>query len=196
MQARIYFHSPFSESNIYTKKDQALLLSFALSELFTCVHELPENWAISLPSLRERFYDAPLNKLQEHATLLLIAFPQYKDSILQMKEEISRLIYFLMHKIDFSQKAFLKHLFSFLEPLVKECQTDKNLLFFLLNHNEEISYFLDVKYLPDLFKEFHPEGLPKLQILLCDYFHKKGFTRRLPEITLLIKQLNKKRTFP
>ena len=168
------------------------MLSFALSEIFTCVRDPIKNWTLHLPSLKERAEDAPLNKLQEHTDLLFKTFPNHKETLSRLKEETARLIYFLTHKIPFSQKDLLKKLYLLLEPLVKECTEDKDFLFFLLTHHEEIAYFLEPCYLPTLLKNLYPEGLSKLQIILCDYFHKKGFTRLLPEITILLQQLTKK----
>jgi len=192
LKTRLYFHSPFSEDNVCSLRDRSLLLSFALSEIFTCAGEHVQNWTLHLPSSKERSEDAPLNKLQEHSTLLLKAFPDHKESLFQLKEEVSHLIYFLRNKIPFSQKELLEKLYIPLEPLVKECIEDKDFLFFLLTHHEKMACFLEPSYLPTLFKEIYPEGLSKLQVVLCDYFHKKGFTRLLPEITVLLQQLTKK----
>lgn len=191
MQARSYFHSPFSDKDTYEPREKALLLIFALSELLACADEPTYNWTIPLPSLQERAYDAPLNKLQEHILLLRIAFPEHQESFCALKEKVSHLTYFVEKKISFSHKDLLEELFFFLEPLIKECKEDKQLLFFLLKSQEKLNFFLKPSYLLLLLKELYPEGLSNLQTHLCDHFHKKGFTRLIPEVTLLLQRLEK-----
>ena len=185
VQAKLYFHSPFSEKSVYNEKNRALLLSFALSELFTCANELSETWVSSLSSLKNRAYDAPLNKLQEHSTLLLLAFPLHKQSIFNFKEKLAHLIYSLTHD-------HLNQLFFLLEPLIKECKQDENFLFFLLTHYKEIDKFSKPRYLLNLFYEFYPENISHLHTVICDFFHKKGFTGLIPQVTILLQQLKQR----
>ena len=78
MSKHLYFHSPFSETYLYEERDRSLLLSFILSELEICSTTMTNNWTFSLSSLCEKTYDAPLNRLQEHARLLAYAFPEHK----------------------------------------------------------------------------------------------------------------------
>jgi len=190
LPGKLYFHSPFSEERNYSQKDRALLLSFALSELFACMKESPKNWA--LPSYKEKTYDAPLNKLQEHATLLVVAFIDHKESLFELKEKISRLIFLISRSLAFNEKDHLKELFFLLEPLIKTCGDDEHFLFFLLKNQKELASLLDPTYLPDLFEELY--GLLELQILLCDSFHKKGFTGLIPQITVLFQDLQNKKS--
>lgn len=192
MQAKLYFHSPFSDDTIGSLREKSLLLSFSLSEIFTCTKSESENWTLPFPSLKSREQDGPLNRLQEHTLLLLKAFPNHKTYLSKLQEDISHLTYLVLHNLEFSQKDFLKKMYLSLEPLVIECKNDMNFSFFLLTHQTEMANFLEPYYLPNLFKEVYPEGLSKLHTILCDYFHKKGFTRLLPEITILIQQLTKK----
>jgi hypothetical protein len=145
-------------------------------------------WA--LPSHKETTYDAPLNKLQEHTTLLLVAFIDHKESLLELKEKTSRLIFFIDKLLPFDEKDQLKELFFLLEPLIKECGVDEHFLFFLLKNQKDLASLLDDTYLPDLFEELC--GLAELQTLLCDSFHKKGFTGLIPEITHLFQDLQNK----
>ena len=191
MQAKLYFHSPFSEERIYSQTDKALLLSFAMSELFTCMKEDSKDWALS--SYKEKTYDAPLNKLQEHVNLLLVAFPKHKESLFDLKEKVSRLIFFISRSLSFNKQDHLKELFSLLEPLIKECKEDNHFLFFLLKNQKVLASLLDPSYLPDLFESLY--GILELQTLLCDSFHKKGFTGLIPEIKLLFQDLQNKVSF-
>jgi len=187
LQQQLYYHSPFSKTTSFTEKNKALLLSFALSEIFHCTSELSKTWDHP-SSFEEKTYDAPLNILQEHSTLLLIAFPVFISSLIEFKEKTSSLIYFLRQNLSFSPKNRLKELFLLLQPLIKQCKDDENFLFFLISHYKEINWILDSSYLPSLFNELYPDS-SKLHTLLCDHFHKKGLTRLLPEITFLLNQL-------
>ncbi len=188
MPSKLYFHSPFSEERTYSQNDKALLLSFAMSEIFACMKESSKAWG--LPSHKEKTYDAPLNKLQEHTTLLIVAFSEYQEPLLELKEKISRLIFFVSRSLDFNEKDHLKELFFLLEPLIKECSDDNHFLFFLLKNQKDLASLLDPSYLPDLFEDMY--GLAEVQTLLCDNFHKKGFTGLIPEITLLFQELQNK----
>ena len=190
MIGKLYFHSPFSEERIYSDKDKALLLSFAISELFACMKENSKAWICIPSSYQEKTYDAPLNKLQEHVSLLLVAFSEHKESLFEMKEKISRLIFFIARSLPFEEKDHLKELFFLLEPLIKECKEDNHFVFFLLKNQKDLASLLDPSYLPDLFEQLY--DLLELQTLLCDCFHEKGFTGLIPEIAHLFQDLQNK----
>ncbi len=189
MSKQLYFHSPFSETYVYQERDRALLLSFILSELNICAISLTSTWAFSLSSLCEKTYDAPLNRLQEHMRLLPYAFPMHKKEGLELQEMISYLTSSLLYRCVFVPEEYLQKLFILLDPFIQECKKEENFLFFLLDHYSEIKALSPINYLPKLFHSLYPEGLSKLQTILCDHFHKKGFTAHLLTIAERIKQL-------
>lgn len=189
MSNHLYFHSPFSETYPYQEKDRALLVSFILSELNICAASLTSEWTFSRLSLREKAYDAPLHRLQEHIRLLPYAFPQHKKEGIELQETLSYITSCLLYRCAFTPKEYLQKLFVLLDSFIQECKQEKNFLFFLLDHYHEIKALTPLHYLPKLFYNVYPEGLNKFQTSLCDYFHKKGFTAHLLTIAERIKQL-------
>ena len=189
MSKHLYFHSPFSESYPYEEKDRCLLLSFILCEFEICSTTLTNTWTFSLPSLCEKTYDAPLNRLQEHARLLPYAFPEHKKEGLELQEMISYLISSLLYQQPLPAEEYLQRLFIFLDPFIQKCKQEAIFLFFLLNHYNEIQAFTPLNYLAKLFHNLHPEGLSKLQKNLCEHFHKKGLNAHLLTIAEGIKKL-------
>jgi len=189
MSKHLYFHSPFSETYLYEERDRSLLLSFILSELEICSTTMTNNWTFSLSSLCEKTYDAPLNRLQEHARLLAYAFPEHKKEGQELQEMISHLTSSLVYRCFFPPEEYLQKLFILLDPFIQICKQEVNFLFFLLDHYHKIQAFTPLNYLDKLFHSLHPEGLNKLQKNLCDHFQKKGLTTHLLTIVEQIKKL-------
>lgn len=181
-----YYHSPFSEKSSFSEKNKALLLSFALAELFTCSSSEIDHWARG--DIQEKRNDAPLNRFIEHTSLLLKAFPSFLTPLIEIKEKTAHLLYCLQKSICFCPKERLKELFHLLDPLMQECSNDANFLYFLLSRQSDMDLLLDSSYLPSFLKELYPD-FSELDTHLCDYFHKRGFTRLLPEISLFIEKI-------
>ncbi len=193
MQQRVYFHSPFSEASVLQKEEKFLLLSFVLSELFSC-NALSENqWFFHQDtySIEELSHGAPLNKLLEHTDLLIFAFPKQKDTISQVKD----LLFFLRYKLAGHKKlqetTLLKKIFLLLSPLLEEGQCQEHFIFFLLQHQEEIADLSSSNYLVSLLKKIYPQGLSSLETFLADYFHQRGFSFLIPKVKDLIEKVKK-----
>ncbi len=190
MSNHLYFHSPFSETYVYQRKDRALLLSFILAELKVCAESHTTTWHFSLSSLCKQVYDAPLNRLQEHVKLLPYAFPMFRNEGIELQETLSLLRDFLIYRCFFTPEEYLQKLFVLLDPFIQECKEEEHFLLFLLEHYDHIKTLTPKNYLLKLFYSLCPEGLGALETNLCDHFHKKGFSTHLLTIAERIKQLS------
>jgi hypothetical protein len=84
----------------------------------------------------------------------------------------------------------LPEIFFALEPFVERCKENENLIFFLLKNMQEIDLCAQSKnYLHSLLLRLHPSGLSELGEKLCDNYHHRGFYFLIPEIKLLLTQL-------
>lgn len=207
MRKRAYLHSPFSEATI-NQDNRSLLLQFILKELFLS-HSLCQTSnekpllrlqtfsSLSLSTLTE---SAPLDRIQEHATLIPLAFPFKSVETEIFTHSLSNAVTLLYNLSKCSTPSetfssqianYLRQMFFLLEPFIEECKNDGSFLFFLLSNHKDISLLSHSKYLPSLLKKLHPEGLSFIQEYICDRFYKKGFAYLIPEIKSLVKQIKK-----
>lgn len=212
MQKKAYFHSPFSEKTVLNENNPSLLLLFILTELLLFMNSsellsqapphLPKNHPSFLLSVFQDNH--PLNRIQEHSTLLTIAFPFKKKEAFLFSQVLCYLRTLLcawhekINKNKEKTNAFkkkiteqLNQLFFLLEPFLQECKNKVNLLFFLLNHHKDISLLMQEPYLPILLKKLHPEGMHSMQKHMCDYFHEKGLAYLIPKTKLLLEIISK-----
>lgn len=112
MQLRPFYHSPFSPKTVATEEGASLLLQFILSEFLNgplkeSPHKTftPFDWSTEIGSY---------NKVQEHAQLLIHAFPS-------LVEEAR----------SFANSPCL----PLLKPFVQACKGSPHLLSFLRKHN-------------------------------------------------------------
>lgn len=207
MRKRAYLHSPFSETTV-NKDNRFLLLQFILKELFLSftlcqkgdnepLLNLQTFSSLSLSSLTK---SAPLDRIQEHTTLIPFAFPFKEKESEILTHSLSNTITLLYNLSKCSTPPstvssqitnYLRQMFFLLEPFVEECKNEGSFLFFLLSNHKDISLLSHPKYLPSLLNKFHPQGLPFLQEYLCDHFYKKGFSYLIPKIKFLVKQIKK-----
>lgn len=190
MSNHLYFHSPFSETYVYQRKDRALLVSFILEELKVCAKSHTNTWHFSLSSFCKQVYDAPLNRLLEHVKLLPYAFPDFLKEGIELQESLSLLRDFLTYRCFFTPEEYLQKLFVLLDPFIQECKQEEHFVFFLLKNYDLIKTLSPKNYLLDLFYSVYPEGLDTLETNLCDHFYKKGFSSHLLTIAERMKQLS------
>ncbi len=207
MRKRAYLHSPFCEASI-SQDNRFLLLQFILKELFLS-HSLcqtPNNKSLlcfqtfSPLNLSTLIESAPLDRIQEHVSLIPLAFPFKGVETGIFTHALSNTVTLLYNlgkssilpETFSSQIAnYLRQMFFLLEPFVEECKNDGSFLFFLLSNHKDISLLSHSKYLSSLLKKLHPQGLPFIQEYICDHFYKKGFAYLIPEIKSLVRQLKK-----
>lgn len=207
VQKKVYLHSPFCEK-IFTQDTRFLLIEFILTDLFssyTLCQALEEKLlfcgqtfnAFSLSSLTQ---SAPLDRIQEHSSLIPFAFPFKKEETEIFTHSLSNTInlFYNLSKRNTSSKTFssqmtnyIRQMFFLLEPFMEECKNDGSFLFFLLSHHKDISLLSHSRYLLSLLKKLHPQGLPFIQEHVCDHFYKRGFAYLIPEIKSLVKLVKK-----
>src|SRR5579872_5725849 len=116
MGLRLYLYSPFSPSNISQGRNPILLIQFILEDLLSLRRENKKAHDVFLPfDFSEPV--SPRYKVSEHAHLLPLAFPE-----LSKEAEI------------FLQSLHLprKKLALLLDPFIRACLPDENLILFLL----------------------------------------------------------------
>lgn len=209
MQKKAYFHSPFSEKTITEGNNRSLLLQFILSEVFSFVsapkqllsspYAAPDEAPFFLHHIYE---DLSLHKIQEHTSLLPLAFEKLSDENSAFVHSLSNVVHLLYNHSKFPKTGteeleelkktlvtYLKQLFFLLRPFIKECKADGGLILFLLRHQKEVALLSDNSALATLLKEMHLGKGRSLQDELCDDFHKRGFAYLIPEIKSLIESL-------
>ncbi len=207
MRKRAYLHSPFCET-IEKHESRFLLIQFILQEIFLshslCKKENPEI-LLSLQTfsplcLSTLIQSAPLDRIQEHASLIPLAFPDKKDESFIFSHSLSNTVNLLYNlgkcaclpKTFSSQvTGYLRQMFFLLEPFMEECKNEGAFLFFLLSRQEDIGLLSHPKYLSSFLNKLYPKGLPFIQERVCDHFYKKGFPYLIPKVKTLIKQLKK-----
>lgn len=191
--------SPFSPAMIWERRNRGLLLQFLVSELIASFHalcvEAPYREIVSSPK-RYFPYDwaypyGYLNKAHEHALILYQVFPELHSDVIQIEQALTRLIH-TFHSLR-SKKIVIRHLqkiFFFLEPFIERCKNNENLIFFLLQHREEIEQLIENNYLRKLLLKLHPNGLTELGEKLCDNYHHRGFYFIIPQLKLLLAKID------
>lgn len=117
---RLYLYSPFSPYNVSQGRNPILLLQFILEDLLKLKNEHKKSHAVFLP------YDfsvapSPRYKVSEHAHLLRLAFPRLKKESQAFQESLH---------------LSRKRLILLLEPFIRVCADDENLMFFLLQRKK------------------------------------------------------------
>lgn len=207
MRKRAYLHSPFCEETI-SQDNRFLLLQFILKELFLS-HALCQTsndkpllclQTFSSLSLSTLTQSAPLDRIQEHATLIPHAFPFKHEETEIFTHSLSNTVTLIYNLSKYSTPSetfstqitnYLRQMFFLLEPFVEECKNEGSFLFFLLSNHKDISLLSHSKYLSSLLRKLHPQGLSFIQEYVCDHFYRKGFASLIPEIKSLIKQIRK-----
>ncbi|MBS0615852.1 MAG: hypothetical protein JSR58_04795 [Verrucomicrobia bacterium] len=120
MGHRLYLYSPFSPHNIAKGRNPILLLQFILEDLLKLKNGHKKMHEVFLP------YDfsiapSPRYKVCEHAELLTLAFPELKAESQQF-----------MNSLHLSRRRLV----LLLEPFVRTCIGDENLLYFLLQRKK------------------------------------------------------------
>ncbi|MBM3207000.1 MAG: hypothetical protein FJZ57_00105 [Chlamydiae bacterium] len=201
----IFLHSPFSKSNIDERNNKVLLLQFILSEIFNAESEHKNNTPlhnIFFPTISS-FYPldwstkmGPLNKVVEHSLLLPKAFPEQKQAIKIFKHALTNTTNAISNYIDMPSENFelqlmlyLKQLYLMLEPLMIECKSDENFLFFLLKNSGKVHSITYPNYLMNFFVKNCGHNVDSLCESICDKFHNRGFACLIPEIKAFIANL-------
>jgi hypothetical protein len=181
---------------------------FILSEVFQAIVAYKNKGSFETIFSRQSFlypldcssYSGHLNRIHEHCDLLKHAFPNNKQSTSLFQHALTNTLNLILNYQEnpsssqyFDQElhAYLKQLFLLLEPLVEECKNDENFIFFLLKHQQEIIFLSHNRHLLRLLKKMHPEGLEAIREQICDNFHARGFASLIPEVGILITQLQK-----
>jgi hypothetical protein len=120
------------------------------------------------------------------------SFPQLKKATLQFLQLVNQLIVYpgpKKNQLTAQCSKYLPEIFLALEPFVKACKENENLIFFLLKHRAEIDQCIQKNYIHALLLKLHPSGLSELCEKLCDNYHHRGFYFLIPEIKLLMSEL-------
>ena len=167
---KIGLYSPFTSASLQPLRHKSLLLQFLLATLLELREEspalktsyattfLPFNWAHEL---------SPRKKMTEHLTLLKSAFPK--------KLNLARL-----NPATAAPAPLLAHL----TPLLATCISDETLLFFLLNHREEISALLPSQ---DFFSWLKSLCGPNLSLAVTELksrYAQRGFSAEVEQLSL------------
>lgn len=203
MKAEVFFYSPFSPSNVSEETNKVFLLQFILSEIIHCWTAIKKSeplFAIFQTSRGFFPYDwshstGHLNKAQEHASLLKYAFPDQRETgqaFLTLLMETIHWVSLHCHEDSSNHPeliVLIRKLYLHLEPLLKECSSSENLIFFLLKHQTAL---IDIcPTFTSFLIGLYPEGLSRLKDSLCDHYHRRGFASVIPELKLLIDNLEK-----
>jgi hypothetical protein len=192
--------SSFPPAMLWEKRNRALLIQFLTAELISANRELRNNAPLKeIFSSEKRFfpYDwassyGHLNKAREHAMVLEYVFPELQGPVIQFHQLLSKLAAPHAFKASALKTKYLKNLpeiFLALEPFIEGCKENENLIFYLLKHKEEIDECIHSGYLHSLLLKVHPSGLSELCEKLCDNYHHRGFYFLIPEIKLLMAQI-------
>ncbi len=185
----------FSPQAIAEKQNRGLLLQFLISELLEAhqAHRKGMRWEAVLSSHPRFFpYDWAcsvgfLNKAHEHALLLPGSFPEHLRSVNRFERAFSQKIVVLAKKKHGLGRS-LKTLVSALEPLIKACKDNENLMFFLLKNRQEIDAVMQRGYLVGLLKKIHRGSMESLGEKMCDQYHQRGFFSQISEFKLLLAE--------
>lgn len=187
--------SLFSPKAIAEKQNRGLLMQFLLSELLEAhqAHRKGLHWETVLSSHPRFFpYDwaghvGYLNKAHEHALLLFSSFPEHVRAVKRFEQAFSQGVATLSKKRT-GFTGIMQTLFSSLEPLIKTCRDNENLMFFLLKNRQEIDAIMETGYLLKLLKKIHRGNLESLGEKMCDQYHQRGFFSQISEFKLLLAE--------
>jgi len=152
-EEQFYFHSPFSPSTVANGQGPALLLQFILRELIRSSDFLTQTPPFQMAPYDWAAKQGSANKVQEFARLLPIAFPDLAQEAAQFACRLH---------------APCVELFTLLEPFIKACRKNENLLYFLLKHQNSPT----VKLMLD---KICPQGLDQLKMDIILQYQKRGF---------------------
>lgn len=186
--------SSFPPAMIWEKRNRSLLIQFLAAELIATFKDLKKNAPTQeILSAEKSFFPfdwaypyGHINKAREYASILESSFPQLKKATLHFQKLINQLFAYPKSK---TCSECLPEIFLALEPFIKACKENENLIFFLLKHREEIDQCMQKNYIHALLLKLHPAGLSELCEKLCDNYHHRGFYFLIPEIKLLITEL-------
>ncbi len=162
--------SPLSPHLLRERRHLGLLLQFLLTFLFEAFHGSDEELL-------------PLKKLQEHALWLKKAFPEEQEALVQFESSFSSLLSSQQERLCFH------NLYLALEPFLKQCQEDENLILFLLKNRSTIDQITKPSHLQHFLRTLYPEGLEILGEKICDRYHQRGFSSQISECKLLLSEL-------
>ena len=172
------------------KHHRALLLQFILHELIRA-HAAFQNGETVYCSLPQFFpYDwasepKALNRAEEHAKLLKRSFSDQEKSVKKWETSFSKLV--AANAENFFAK--LQEVIAAIEPLLKICKEDENLILFLLKRRTVLDAIMRPSYIKEFLLYVHPNGLESLGEKMCDKYHQRGFLAQIPEFKLLITEL-------
>jgi hypothetical protein len=139
----VFLHSPFSAQTVF--RHRALLLQFILSELvctWKAHNEKAPPETIFSPGVCFYPYDwskkaGSLNKIQEHARLLIHAFPTSADAVQQFHLALSK----TTQQFPKSLSKNLKALYEELTPFLNLCQDHEQLHLFRIHYHQDLINF-------------------------------------------------------
>jgi len=70
----------------------------------------------------------------------------------------------------------LREFFDALYPFFAEARSDENVLFFLIEHKEQLNRFLSPKKTETLLGRLYPAGPTHLRVILCEGYTRRGFS--------------------
>src|SRR5690348_9764900 len=192
--------SSFPPAMIWEKRNRSLLIQFLAAELIVTFKDLKRNAPTQeILSIEKSFFPfdwaypyGHINKMREYASVLESSFPQLKKATLHFQQLVNQLFAYPRPKTDKLAarcSECLPEIFLALEPFIKACKENENLIFFLLKHREEIDQCMRKNYLHALLLKLHPTGLSELCEKLCDNYHHRGFYFLIPEIKHLMSEL-------
>ena len=191
--------SPFSPAMIWEKRNRGLLLQFLASELIASHHAICVDAPYGeIVSLQKRYFPYDwaypygyLNKAHEHALMMNQVFPEVEGRAAQLQDALAQMTH--SQEPPRSKKTIIKQLqkiFLSMEPFIERCKDNENLIFFLLQHREEIDQLVQENYLCTLLLKLHPHGLMDLGEKLCDNYHHRGFYFLIPQLKLLLAKID------
>lgn len=150
----IHMFSPFSPETVNQGQGPALLIQFILKELLKETDCLKKTTPVAMRPFEWSEKAGSYNKVSEHASLLPFAFI---DLAAETKKFINSL-----------NKPCLE-LVSLLEPFILSCKENENLIYFLLQQQNNVA-------VKALLAKLFPDGIEKLKATAISKYHKRGFT--------------------
>jgi hypothetical protein len=144
-----FFYSPLSPSNVAERNNPVLLLLFILKEILKDPEALIDDIQPSFGPFGWMEKASSSQKLREYLSLLPLAFPQLAAPKLIMGTPFQELI-------------------PELEPLIFSCDTNENLLLFLIRHQKNLA-------VKQLLGRICPEGLEAVKEKIAVSFRKRGY---------------------
>ena len=200
----IYLYSPLSIKTVKEGHNRTILLQFILSEIFYALDaekkEDPLEFVFSSPACFFPYdwsYEVgALNKISEHAKLLIYAFPKLEESAKGFTSTLDEILTKLLdckkekQKIDQKQLARdLQKLYFLLEPFIVNCKESEDLLLFLLKNTDEIIQLAHPETLNSLLAKMYPEGLDAVAHHIRREYQKRGFHSLTQDLDKLLSSL-------